>query len=72
MEIYLSYPCQNSSENRTNNISCQEHAKIEDANLKKIREDLQSRVDILQKHAEVSAKHFHLLFLSFISSTVWN
>ncbi|KAK4796287.1 hypothetical protein SAY86_028613 [Trapa natans] len=30
----------------------QKHGKVEDANLKKIKEDLQSRVDILRKQAE--------------------
>lgn len=31
---------------------------MEDANLKRSREDLQNRIDILQKQAEVSSRYF--------------
>lgn len=35
--------------------SClQKHSKVEDAKLKKTREDLQSKVDFLKKQADVS------------------
>jgi hypothetical protein len=33
---------------------------VEDANLKRAREDLQNRVDILQKRAEVGAKYLNV------------
>ena len=39
----------------------QKHSRVEDANLKRTREDLQNRVDYLQKQAEVSAKYFFFL-----------
>lgn len=32
----------------------QKHTKVEDPNLKRVREDLQNRVDILKKQADVS------------------
>ena len=33
----------------------QKHPKVEDTNLKKVREDLQNKVDYLRKQADVSA-----------------
>jgi hypothetical protein len=39
----------------------QKHSRVEDANLKRTREDLQNRIDYLQKQAEVSAKYFFFL-----------
>lgn len=32
----------------------QKHPKVEDPNLKRVREDLQYRIDILKKQADVS------------------
>lgn len=42
----------------------QKHAKVEDAELKKAREDLQNRVDFLRKQADVSASMLGLVLLS--------
>ena len=62
-----------------NVVNClvQKHIKVEDAQLKRAREDLQNRVDFLQKQAEVSLECFELLFSSspldyFIASIVRN
>lgn len=35
----------------------QRHAKVEDVSLKKIREDLQNRVDFLRKQSDVSGNN---------------
>lgn len=35
----------------------QKHSKVDDANSKRAREELQNRVDYLQKQADVSAKY---------------
>lgn len=43
----------------------QKHTKVDDTNLKKKREDLQSRVDLLRKQADVRLSgdnYFHLTF----------
>lgn len=38
-------------------IACfQKHVRVEDANLKRVREDLQNRVDFLRKQADVSPR----------------
>jgi hypothetical protein len=37
---------------------------VEDANLKRAREDLQSRIDILRKQAEVSTRYLNFFFVS--------
>lgn len=36
----------------------QKHSNPDDANLKKLREDLQNRIDILRKQADVSIRFF--------------
>lgn len=36
----------------------QKHTKVEDSHLKRLRDDLQSRVDFLQKQANVSSRAF--------------
>lgn len=44
--------------------SClQKHSKVDDAKLKKTREDLQSRVDFLKKQADVSLENFLYFFM---------
>jgi hypothetical protein len=40
---------------------------VEDANLKRAREDLQSRIDILRKQAEVSTRYLNFFFVSRVS-----
>lgn len=37
----------------------QKHSKVEDAKLKKTREDLQSKVDFLKKQADVRLETVH-------------
>lgn len=44
----------------------QKHMKVEDANLKRVREDLQNKVDYLRKQADVSTILVHLFNFSTV------
>lgn len=41
----------------------QKHIKVDDAELKRVREDLQNRIDYLRKQADVSINEFFILEL---------
>lgn len=41
----------------------QKHIKVDDAGLKRVREDLQNKIDYLRKQADVSVKDYFLLEL---------
>lgn len=47
----------------------QKHAKCEDANLKRVREDLQNKVDLLRKQTDVSRFFCVITFLVYVNTS---